>query len=106
MHRMMLFVESLVVVRKMQLASDLVELSLKRLKSRRVPKTKKYKHNLIEERQTLLNSSKAVFDIVQKLLLPLRSDVSDLLQSLLFRVTNKESIEEEGVKSHLLGYIW
>ena len=64
MQRLVLFIESLVVVRKMQHACDLIELSLKRLQSRRVPKTKTYKRNINEEKQKLANSIEAVHSSV------------------------------------------
>lgn len=62
--RLMVYTECLSIVRRMQLACDLVEVSLTRLKSRRVPKTKKYKHNLNEERQSLKDSAKQVYSCV------------------------------------------
>lgn len=60
LQQFLIYLESLEILRKMQLAEDLVEVSLKRLQARRVPKTKKYKHNLIEERKILQTSISSV----------------------------------------------
>ena len=66
-HPMLVYVESLEIARKICLAQDLVETSLKRLERRRVPKTKSYKHNLLQERNKLTRSTQNVFKCIQKL---------------------------------------
>lgn len=98
----MLLTESFSIVRRMQLACDLVEVSLKRLNSRRVPKTKKYKHNLNEERQLLYDSTSKVYSCVKKLQDPIRSELQEILTSLMMRITSKESMEDEETKASLI----
>ena len=90
----------------MQLACDLVEVSLKRLHSRRMPATKKYKHNLNEERQLLQDSANSVYACVKKLQAPLFKEFQEIQYDLLRRVTSKESLEDEETKASLVQFLW
>ena len=90
------------------MAQDLVELSLKRLSSRRVPKTKKYKHNLIEERQTLEKSAKCIIDsiwLLQKSA-TLSQDLLELLNLMLSKFSDKEDPVDEQAKGQFIEFIW
>lgn len=105
---LLLYVETLSVARKFQLAQDLVEISLKRLKSRRVPKSKKYKTILDEERERLETSALNLFKGIERLQAALISDFPELLQILLDRLLEKtgNQEEEQANNSQLLQFIW
>ena len=83
-----------------------MEVSLKRLQVRRIPKTKKAKHNLIDERQILQTSISSVVNCVQKLHASLVMDLNEILQSLLLKITDKESTENEQSKSQMMQFLW
>lgn len=76
---LLLYVETLSVARKFQLAQDLVEISLRRLKSRRVPKSKTFKITLDEERQRLESSTFNLFKGIERLQVALISDFPEIL---------------------------
>ena len=95
-------------MRKIQLAEDLVEVSLKRLQARRIPTTKKYKHNLIEERKILQTSISSVIQCVQRQHVLLAHDLNEILQILLIKITDKEqSVDiDEQTKSQFMQLLW
>ena len=86
-------------------------MSLKRLQSRRVPKTRKYKHNLQEERHRLQQATQSVMTSVERLQRAVlrEDDIHQILHIVLAQIIDK-NVDDIGVdeqtKGHLVEFMW